>query len=316
MKTVSVVMCTYNGEKYLREQLDSLIHQTLQPTEVILQDDGSSDHTIEIAHSYCDKLNLKIYRNETNLGFSKNFESAISKATGDLIALCDQDDIWEKNKLELLANALGKASLIYSDSLLVDSNNASLNLLFSNRLKRHFGPSNTALNFLFSNVVAGHAMLFQKELVEDIIPFPNEIYFDTWIAATAASKEGIVYLPIPLVRYRQHSSNTLANQKKQKKSLLEKIQNMTHKRINDNQNFLIRMEAFRNISTLTQEEKNLLHQIHKYATDFKTTWFNWQFFIFLTKNREIFFKFFKKNKVRLSFKHSLGLKLFKKAVFS
>ncbi|MGA9045272.1 hypothetical protein, partial [Sulfuricurvum sp.] len=99
-------------------------------------------------------------------------------------------------------------------------------------------------------------------------------------------------------------------------SLLEKIQNMTHKRINDNQNFLIRMEAFRNISTLTQEEKNLLHQIQKYVTGFQTTWINWQFFIFLTKNREIFFKFFKKNKVRLSFKHSLGLKLFKKAVFS
>ncbi|TQV61723.1 MAG: glycosyltransferase [Sulfurovum sp.] len=118
---ISICLATYNGEKYLKEQLDSLLNQTLTPYEVIIQDDCSTDNTVEIAKQYTDKLNLKIYVNEVNLGFTKNFESVLQKATGDLIAPCDQDDIWKPDKLEKLSGLIGKHSLIYANSLLVNS---------------------------------------------------------------------------------------------------------------------------------------------------------------------------------------------------
>jgi len=95
MKTVSVVMATYNGEKYLREQLDSILGQTYAPFEIIIQDDGSTDGTVDIAKEYVQKYGfIKLYVNEHNLGFNQNFKSVAMKATGDYVAISDQDDIW------------------------------------------------------------------------------------------------------------------------------------------------------------------------------------------------------------------------------
>src|SRR3989339_465741 len=113
---ISIVIATYNGASYLQEQLDSIAVQTLQPYEIIIQDDHSSDKTSAIIRHNMLKLPIKFYENLENLGYIRNFESALAKAEGDYIALCDQDDIWVPQKLELLMEAIGSKSLAYADS--------------------------------------------------------------------------------------------------------------------------------------------------------------------------------------------------------
>src|ERR1700748_3070750 len=92
---VSVAMCTYNGEKYIRQQLDSILNQTWRNLEIVIVDDGSSDDTFAIISEYAEKdSRIKCFKNEVNLGFNKNFEHAVELTTGDYIAISDQDDIW------------------------------------------------------------------------------------------------------------------------------------------------------------------------------------------------------------------------------
>ena len=107
-KLVSVAMATYNGEKYLVEQLDSILTQTHPIYEIIIVDDGSSDKTLDILNSYQDKFgNIKVYPNSENLGVVKSFERAIMLTSGDYIALSDQDDVWSNDKIAKLVDALG-----------------------------------------------------------------------------------------------------------------------------------------------------------------------------------------------------------------
>ena len=123
---VSIAMCTYNGEKYLRGQLDSIIGQTYKNLEIIIVDDGSKDATMHILNTYASIDNrIKIFQNEKNLGFVQNFSKAISLCNGDFIALADQDDIWKKNKIEVFINEIGENTLIYSDAQLMDENDLS-----------------------------------------------------------------------------------------------------------------------------------------------------------------------------------------------
>ena len=105
---ISVALCTYNGEKYLPAQLDSIINQSLQPYEIIIVDDGSSDDTRSILEQYSMKYKyIHLFYNEERLGFVRNFSSAISKTHGDYVALADQDDIWTENHLEALLHGIG-----------------------------------------------------------------------------------------------------------------------------------------------------------------------------------------------------------------
>ena len=164
-KLVSICIATYNGEKYLKEQLDSVCNQTYKNIEILIQDDASSDNTVKIIQAYQEKYNIQLFVNESNLGYIKNFESLIQKATGEYIAPCDQDDIWVKNKIELLINNIKTSSLIYSNSLLVDSHGESLGKTLQEKLKNNFINSKEPLNFLYDNSVSAHAMLFKKELL-------------------------------------------------------------------------------------------------------------------------------------------------------
>lgn len=113
---VSVVVCTYNGERYVREQIDSIIAQTYPIHEIILQDDGSTDGTFDILCDYANRYaNVTVWHNEAGKGVSRNFFSAMARATGDYIALSDQDDVWEKDKIEIQMEALlhdGKDKLL------------------------------------------------------------------------------------------------------------------------------------------------------------------------------------------------------------
>jgi glycosyltransferase involved in cell wall biosynthesis len=203
---VSVVMCTYNGATYLDIQLTSVLQQTYPNIEIVIVDDASTDSTWEILQTYQQAYkHIRLYKNEKNLGYIKNFESALQKATGELIAVCDQDDIWELNKIELLQQGIGEAQLIYHDSALIDEDGVWLSKNISTILGMYEGNAIQAL--LFANCVSGHAMLFRKALLAYVLPFPPDTYYDWWIALVALSQGNIKYIPQPLVKYRQHTHN-------------------------------------------------------------------------------------------------------------
>ena len=159
IRKVSVVLCTYNGELYIREQLDSIINQTYPIYEIIIQDDHSSDKTWEIVNSYQSKYNhIKCYRNDCNIGVHKNFMTAYLKAIGDYIAPSDQDDIWKLNKIEFLVNLIDDKLLAYSQSEIryMDSKFQNSFILRS--------PYVTFEKLIYDNRFPGHATLFSKKI--------------------------------------------------------------------------------------------------------------------------------------------------------
>ncbi|MDR7130092.1 glycosyltransferase involved in cell wall biosynthesis [Algoriphagus sp. 4150] len=207
MKTsplVSIALCTYNGSKYLAVQLESVLNQTYLNLEIVIVDDRSTDSTYELLISYQSKYPniIRLYRNERNLGFIKNFEKAISLCHGSLIALSDQDDIWDCNKIAIQVENIKESILIYHDSLMVNEEGISLQKSISNLKNMYSGGS--PLPFLFNNCVSGHSVLMKKELIKDILPFPKEIFYDWWIAFKATQAGTISYLNDTLVHYRQH----------------------------------------------------------------------------------------------------------------
>jgi len=121
---VSIVLCTYNGEKYLQAQLDSLIDQTYKNVEIIIVDDCSKDNTRSILLNYQSLYPfIKVFLNSENIGFNKNFAKAIGLTGGEFVAICDQDDIWDLNKLEELKENIADKGVIFSNSRLIDVNN-------------------------------------------------------------------------------------------------------------------------------------------------------------------------------------------------
>lgn len=205
---ISIAVCTYNGDKYLRQQLDSIVNQTYPNLEIIIVDDVSSDKTMEILQEYdCMYTMLRVIRNELNLGYAKNFEKAIGLCNGEYIALSDQDDIWAHNKIQLLKDNIEDKVMIYHDSEFIDQTGQSMNKYVSNVFNMYEG--NSSLPFLFDNCVSGHAVMFKKSLCKNIFPFPEKLYHDWWMAFIAAENGGIKYYDRALVHYRQHAnSNT------------------------------------------------------------------------------------------------------------
>src|ERR1700709_1166359 len=125
---VSIALCTYNGAAYLKEQLDTLVNQTYPNCEIICVDDCSTDNTVEILKQYTHSYpQIKLHINSKNLGYTKNFEKAIGLCSGEYIALCDQDDIWDKNKISIMSLLIGDNMLAYHDSAFVDENGNPLN---------------------------------------------------------------------------------------------------------------------------------------------------------------------------------------------
>lgn len=200
---ISIALCTYNGARFLREQLDSLIAQDYSPLEIIVVDDGSTDGTLKILDEYRRRdTRISVYCNPVNLGFRKNFERAIHLCKGELIATCDQDDIWLPDKLTILEAALGNGMLAYCDSELIDATGRNLNMRASDKLNMYAGSDPKV--FAFHNCISGHAMLFRRGLLLHAEPFPDCGYHDWWLAFVAACVGTITYVDKPLVKYRQH----------------------------------------------------------------------------------------------------------------
>jgi len=213
---VSIVMATYNGEKYLRPQLDSILEQTYRHFELIVVDDASTDGTLSILNEYgAVDGRVHIFPAEKNLGFVANFERGLRLARGDFIALSDQDDIFRKDKIELLLSALKgqpNCDLAVSDLSLIDEVDAEFatSIWRYQKLKPQQGKPFRRL--LYLNFATGCAMMFRRRLLGIALPFPSDCrVHDWWLAVVAASSKGggICLIKEPLTAYRQHRSNVL-----------------------------------------------------------------------------------------------------------
>ncbi len=200
---VSIALCTYNGEAYLREQLDSIVDQSYPAIELIAVDDCSSDNTLKILEEYAAKYPyIQVFVNPQNLGYIRNFEKALRLCNGDFIALSDQDDIWDLRKIEKQVKAIGNHLLIYHDSEFVDQNGQSLYSKMSDIMNLYRGDRPEA--FLFFNCISGHSVLMKKELRDELLPFPNAYFHDWWMGYVATNLGSIDFINESLVKYRQH----------------------------------------------------------------------------------------------------------------
>lgn len=215
---ISIALATYNGSKYLREQLDSILAQSMEKFEVIVCDDCSTDDTLQILQEFASKdSRFKVFSNKSNLGFKKNFEHILSFCNGEFIAFCDQDDIWEPNHLETLYKNIGDNDCIGANSLIIDENGMSQNKTLLEYWPIHIMPKNGKELFqheLYSNVIQGTASLIRASLIKQALPIPDNVkYHDYWFALVAGLNEKCKYIGDVVLKYRRHSNNASEYQK-------------------------------------------------------------------------------------------------------
>ena len=225
MNKISIVLCTFNGSKYLEEQLDSFISQVRQPDELIVCDDGSSDRTPEIIDLFYRKapFSVKLIVNSNKLGIAKNFESAIQLCSGDLIALSDQDDVWYPQKIELCEHIFStncNIGAVFSNADVTDEALHPLNYdmwqkaAFTSREKKKV-LNGMALEVLLKHyIVTGATLIFRADFKQIVLPIPRLWFHDAWIALLIASISELSFVNEPLMKYRQHSANQLGGVKK------------------------------------------------------------------------------------------------------
>ncbi len=222
MSRVSIALCTYNGENFLSEQLESFLRQTRLPDELVVCDDGSKDKTIEILKRFKSEapFPVHVHINEKNLGSTKNFERAISLSTGDVIFLSDQDDVWLPEKIKTIMDAFDKfpdVGLIFTDAELVDENLKPLrktlwDYSFPKKARRRFEQEESAFEILAAGMtVTGATMAFKAELKNLCLPMPAQRGFihDGWISFITYAFYKILPLKAPLVKYRQHGNQQI-----------------------------------------------------------------------------------------------------------
>lgn len=203
---VSVCMATYNGEKYIQRQLDSILKQLRADDEVIIVDDNSTDNSNNIFDNIND-IRVKVYRNEYNLGFLATFEKSVKLATGDIIFLSDQDDIWMDNKVEKILDVFetNKADIVFHDAIIIDDNN---NILYNSFTEIRKINTSAIRNFIFNNYT-GCCMAFRARVKEIILPIPADaIYHDRWIGIVGSLfNMNIQFIEDKLIYYVRHGNN-------------------------------------------------------------------------------------------------------------
>ncbi len=219
---ISVALCTYNGARFLAEQLESFSAQTRAPDELVVCDDRSSDETPELVRRFAQKAGFPVtlHVNPENLGSTKNFEQAIQKCSGDVICLSDQDDIWLPRKIEVIERefmASPRVGLVFSDAELIDDDSQLLNkrlwdLTFPPKRRARAKEDDLAETLLDGNVVTGATAAFRAVFAGDIIPIPTDIpnfIHDAWIALVISANAHTRFVQEPLILYRQHAGQQI-----------------------------------------------------------------------------------------------------------
>ena len=202
---VSVVVCTYNWERFLAEQLQSILDQTHPPDDIIVSDDGSSDSTLDKVAEFrsrdrgAKRPQLTVRSRKKPLGVAGNFAYALMKARGEFIALADQDDVWEPNRLERgLAGFRDDALLVHSDATIIDEVGHPTGSLMSalrltNGERRSLLSGNAVDALLRRNLVTGATTIIRASLLQQALPIPEGWVHDEWLALVAAAQGGVVF---------------------------------------------------------------------------------------------------------------------------
>jgi glycosyltransferase involved in cell wall biosynthesis len=217
---VSIAMCTYNGARYLQEQLDSLASQTYLPFELIVCDDRSTDKTMEIVSRFSETAPFPVHltQNRENLGSTQNFSRAIISCSGDLIALCDQDDVWNPDKIKKQVQVFEQdltVEGVFCDGELIDSNSSPLNkslwdsVSFSSSMRRQVRDGKAVSAMLRQNFVTGATLMFKSGFRPSFLPIPGEWIHDAWIAWMIALHSKLYLLSDRLINYRIHADQQI-----------------------------------------------------------------------------------------------------------
>ena len=250
---ISVVMATYNGEKYLDQQLQSILNQTRKPDEIIVCDDRSTDSTASILERYQQQGLLRYYINPERLGVIGNFKRGVSLATeGYYISLSDQDDEWMADKLEKTAALMQQIDdaheprMVYSDLLLVDENFNVINPSLWNEVGRQERYKHNLETLLFNQFVNGCATLLNPPLRDLFSGIPDvkvRFHHDDWFAVAAFAFGRAESIKEPLIRYRKHDNNVTVASDLKPRSRYRSLTNQLRKVVKGEDDFLaIRFE--------------------------------------------------------------------------
>ncbi len=291
---ISVVLCTYNGAKYIEAQLASIIAQTYAVAEIIVVDDVSTDDTMAVVERAAARdSRISLSQNAFNIGFTSNFESAMKMAKHDYIAISDQDDIWHHQKIEkMMAAFTSDAAAIYCDSVRFTKDIPIHPII--NKKSKHVAGTNVRKLAMY-NTVSGHALIIRKTLLEKALPIPSAVYYDWWLALQAVTSGGIQYLDEILVYQRAHDNNvTIAK-------------NTSSKELRNNYRTMLRthLQAFVQIASLSEKDKIFFIDFANHWSQMLKNGTSSGLFLFMLKNRKDLF-YYKKRRLPLlaAIKHS------------
>ena len=239
--SISAALCTYNGARFIREQVRSICLQTYPPVEIVLSDDGSTDDSVTVARDAWQAchlerpgldIRLQVLQNVRALGVTRNFQQAVSACRAPLIALSDQDDVWHAERLKTMSrlfSARDDLLLLHSDARLIDDGGRDLGRSLFRALgvrpaeisRIHRGEAFDVL--LQRNLATGATIVFRQELLQRALPFPDTWLHDEWLAVIASITGGVDVLEEATIDYRQHTANQVGAPQRSVRRLLQKL---------------------------------------------------------------------------------------------
>jgi len=257
---ISVVLALYNGERFIVDQINSILSQTLPVDEIIVIDDASSDNSKRFIDNLIERNKIiKVFRNQYNKGVVKSIEIGLNYATGDYIFLSDQDDIWVENKVKIFCDYFllyPSMRLFYSNGVIVDTNLNSILTLNQHYYKNYSELTSNRImhSLMMANFIPGATMAVKREFANILVPFPESKYVlhDGWLAIVSHIMNYSVYIPQELIYYRRHNQNYTAIF--DDASILKKICRSIHYR-NLELYFLNISRSFLSISHLLYDSK-------------------------------------------------------------
>ncbi|MDR2474280.1 MAG: glycosyltransferase [Bacteroidales bacterium] len=275
---ISIAMATYNGDKYLHEQIDSILAQTEQDFELVVSDDHSMDKTWEILQEYASKYSrIHIYQNEQNLGFVKNFERAMTLCKGEYIALCDQDDIWTFDHLSVLLENIGENSCCCGDAILLENGE------LTDRLSKRDGvvvtyldtPDKKLKRILYSgSPFQGASMMVKQSHLKYIFPFPSINMHDVWIALYACINNSMEYtVDKTITYYRQHAAQITRHEKR---SQWYYVRNLNRNKYKQSDRLLYINALLQRFPEMDENHKNELLMAKRWFEKQHSRWFRFK----------------------------------------
>jgi glycosyltransferase involved in cell wall biosynthesis len=219
--TVSIALCTYNGERFIREQIESYLNQTILPDEIIVCDDHSGDNTLQLIRQYTagqTAIRWQIIQNEHRLGTNRNFEKAIGLCTGDLIMFSDQDDIWTESKIENTLSFFERnpnCGATFSNGLLIDDRSRVLpetlldHCFFTSDIRKQYTKDDLLYwSILLGNIMTGATMVVRRTVLPTILPLNlnlgRQLWYDGWVGFCLMCSGQVGYIDQSLIKYRIH----------------------------------------------------------------------------------------------------------------